>query len=393
MKACLKYLIAFLFLSYFDLLAQQPLIIDHTCTDLSKIPVSYIQTAKQNLRIGYGHTSHGSQLVTGLYALKTLGSDYQYSSSNYGLVAGVFLNDYWGNAGGAQDLGSDGSLAWRDATIQLLNLSNNDRNVIMWSWCGGVSWTNAAGIQAYLDAMNQLEINYPNVKFVYMTGHLDGTGVSGNLNQRNEQIRNYCRNNNKILFDFADIESYDPDALTNYMTLLANDGCFYDSDGSGSVDMNWATNWINNNPTNQLSQLASNCDECAHSEKLNCVQKGVAFWWLLARLAGWNGVVSDYNDESNYQPSEFSLLQNFPNPFNPITTITYSLPVNSKVLLTVYDVMGNELAVLVNEEKQAGKYSVDFYSSNLASGLYFYKISVTSGTGSFSQTRKMVLIK
>lgn len=389
MKACLKYLIAFLFLSYFDLLAQQPLIIDHTCTDLSKIPVLYIQTAKQNLRIGYGHTSHGSQLVTGLEALKSLGSDYHFTKSNYVSQPGIFLNDYWGNAAGVQDLGSDGNLAWRDATIQLLNLSNNDRNVVMWSWCGGVSWTNAAGIQAYLDAMNQLEINYPNVKFVYMTGHLDGTGVNGNLNQRNEQIRNYCRTNNKILFDFADIESYDPDLQTNYMILKANDGCFYDSDGNGSLDMNWATNWINGHSSNQLAQLASNCDECAHSEKLNCIQKGIAYWWMLARIAGWNGVVSDNNDQQNSLPKDFSLTQNFPNPFNPFTTISYALPVNSKVLLTVFDAIGNELSVLVNEEKSAGQHSVEFNASNLASGLYFYRIQA----GNFNQTRKMILLK
>lgn len=389
MKACLKYLIAFLFLSYFDLLAQQPLIIDHTCTDLGKIPVSYIQTAKQNLRIGYGHTSHGSQLVTGLEALESLGSDFYFTKTNYVSQPGVFLNDYWGDAAGVQDLGSDGSLAWRDATIQLLNLSNNDRNVVMWSWCGGVSWTNAAGIQAYLDAMNQLEINYPNVKFVYMTGHLDGTGVNGNLNQRNEQIRNYCRTNNKILFDFADIESYDPDLQTNYMILKANDGCFYDSDGNGSLDMNWATNWINGHSSNQLAQLASNCDECAHSEKLNCIQKGIAYWWMLARIAGWNGVVSDNNDQQNSLPKDFSLTQNFPNPFNPFTTISYALPVNSEVLLTVYDALGNELSVLVNEEKSAGQHSVEFNASNLASGLYFYRIQA----GNFNQTRKMILLK
>ena len=94
----------------------------------------------------------------------------------------------------------------------------------MWSWCGQVDGTEAE-INTYLTLMNQLEQDFPNVKFVYMTGHLIGTGASGNVNQRNEQIRNYARNHNKILFDFADIESYDPDRLTNYMELYANDNC------------------------------------------------------------------------------------------------------------------------------------------------------------------------
>ena len=63
-----------------------------------------------------------------------------------------------------------------------------------------------------------LETDYPKITFVYMTAHLDGSGADGNTNQRNEQIRAYCRANNKVLFDFADIESYDPDGTRNYMT-------------------------------------------------------------------------------------------------------------------------------------------------------------------------------
>jgi len=59
--------------------------------------------------------------------------------------------------------------------------------------------------------MNDLERDFPDVHFVYMTGHLDGSGLTGNLHLRNEQIRNYCRENKKILYDFADIECYNPD--------------------------------------------------------------------------------------------------------------------------------------------------------------------------------------
>lgn len=83
-------------------------------------------------------------------------------------------------------------LTWRDAATTMLNMSENDRNVVMWSWCGGASDNDEGGINAYLNAMNQLEIEYPDVKFIYMTGHLDGSGTSGNLHQRNEQIRKYC---------------------------------------------------------------------------------------------------------------------------------------------------------------------------------------------------------
>jgi hypothetical protein len=81
--------------------------------------------------------------------------------------------------------------------------------------------------------MSSLENEFENVTFVYMTGHLDGTGENGNLTQRNNQIREFCKNNNKILFDFADIESYDPD------------GNYYNDDYDGG---NWALEWQNNNP-------------------------------------------------------------------------------------------------------------------------------------------------
>lgn len=261
-----------------SLYAQEGLIIDHSCCDLSQVPETWINQAKSLFRIGYGHTSHGSQIITGMETFRgNQGSLYYYTYSGWGLSPGLFMNDYWGNAGGADDLGHTGDLAWRDATITMLAMPSNDRNLVMWSWCGGCSDNTVQGINAYLNAMNQLEQSYPDITFIYMTGHLDGTGESGNLHQRNEQIRAYCRANNKILFDFADIESYDPDG--NYFhDLNADDGCYYDGG-------NWATEWC---AAHLGSVLCSYCD-CAHSQSLNCNVKGCAFWWMMARLAGWPG--------------------------------------------------------------------------------------------------------
>jgi hypothetical protein len=147
----------------------------------------------------------------------------------------------------------------------------------MWSWCGQVSTAKESHINTYLSLMNKLESEYPDVKFVYMTGHLDGTGVSGNLNIRNEQIRKYSRENNKILFDFADIESYDPDAHC-YLDKGADDGCNY----NGGLN-NWAVDWQNSH------RKGTDWYECgsAHTEPLNANQKAYAAWWLWARLAGW----------------------------------------------------------------------------------------------------------
>lgn len=94
--------------------------------------------------------------------------------------------------------------------------------------------------------------------------------------------------------------------------------------------------------------------------------------------------------ESNIdQPVKFALSQNYPNPFNPSTVISYQLPVSSDVTLKVYDVLGNEVASLVNEEKPEGNYEIDFDAKNLSSGIFLYTLQA----GNFSNTKKMIFLK
>jgi hypothetical protein len=88
-------------------------------------------------------------------------------------------------------------------------------------------------------------------------------------------------------------------------------------------------------------------------------------------------------------PLDYVLYQNYPNPFNPSTTIQYSIPKKSSVTLKVYDILGNEVTSLVNEEKHRGVYSVTFNARGLASGVYFYRITA----GEFRKTKKMILMK
>jgi len=258
-------------LSYILILASiayGQLVADHTSTDLGSISLSAVEAAKAQFRIWYGHTSHGSQITSGM---SVLAADdpvhFNYNSTGSGGALS------YQETGG--DLGHNGDLTWEVATRAQLNRPDNDRNVVVWSWCGGVSDNTVSGINTYLNAMNQLELDYPHVLFIYMTGHLDGTGESGNLNLRNNQIRQYCQANGKILFDFADIESFDPDG-SYFLDLDADDGCNYWVSGS---QYNWADEWCAANP-GQCSSVS-----CAHSRSLNCDRKGVAFWWLLAQLA------------------------------------------------------------------------------------------------------------
>ena len=112
------------------------------------------------------------------------------------------------------------------------------------------------------------------------------------------------------------------------------------------------------------------------------------------------------NDKSNELPTEFNLSQNYPNPFNPTTKIKYSIPLTRSplqggargwlVALKVYDVLGREVATLVNETKQPGNYEVEFNTKNLSTGIYFYKLKATpigGQAGEFIQTKKIILLK
>jgi len=244
-----------------------PIIIDHRDIDLSKVPESYITSAKSTFKIAYGHTSHGSQITTGMDMLKSSSGLYNFDSDG---GTGVL---YYNESLLSGDLGSD----WEAQTRALLNRAGNDINMVMWSWCGQLSSMSVEEVNAYLSAMDQLEKDFPNVTFVYITGHLDGTGTVGTLNRNNETIRTFAKTYSKVLFDFADIESYDP-AGNYFLDLGANDNNDY-SDG------NWAQNWCAINPGSALCAINS----CAHSQSLNCNLKGRAFWWMMARLAGWGG--------------------------------------------------------------------------------------------------------
>ena len=107
------------------------------------------------------------------------------------------------------------------------------------------------------------------------------------------------------------------------------------------------------------------------------------------------GIVTDIKEYKEIEiPTQLRLEQNYPNPFNPVTTIKYSIELKvksekSKVKIYVYDVIGNEVAVLVDEQKSAGEYQVQFNGTNLSSGIYYYQLVV----GDFVQTNKMILLK
>jgi hypothetical protein len=333
------------------------IVADHAVVEaFDRIPSPILESAKTGFTMFYGHTSHGSQIVTGMAMVRDEDPAYDYNNGT-----GTFQFQEYGD-----DLGHNGDTSWVTPTEDALS-ANPDINLVMWSWCGGCSDNTEEGISIYLDAMNRLEQDYPDVIFVYMTGHLDGTGPSGNLYQRNNQIRSYCEANGKLLFDFADIESYDPD------------GVWYpdETDACG-----WCSDWC-------AAHDCPTCSNCAHSHCFNCYQKGKAFWWMLCALAA--GMDAGVDEPAT---TGLRLNQNRPNPFGPETSFSYSLSSPGRVKLAVYDLSGRLVTELVDADRPAGTFQAtwnraDDRGGNVAAGVYFARLTC----GDATESRKLVVIK
>ena len=358
----------------------QGLIINHNCTQIAQIPESAITSAKQKLHIAYGHTSHGSQITDGMTGLVAFMNGLGYTNNLYawnngGTSGALDLHDYamGGDVGYYPDWVNNtrSYLGTPDPVTGRGTGTNADVNVIIWSWCGQVTSKYASGTltSEYLAPMTQLEADYPGIKFIYMTGHLDHSADANNK-AANQAIRDYCNASNKILYDFADIESYNPDKT---YFQYSNDDCSYYT-STGTLLGNWATEW---QTAHTVNVHWYNCSS-AHSQPLNANQKAYGAWWLWARLGGWNGSPTGISDCRQ----DAEKITVYPNP----SSGRFNLQTEdiSTFTVEVFNIAGTRILTSTHSPLST---SGELDLSGYPEGLYLLKI----GSGERTSYRKIIL--
>ena len=244
--------------------------VNHNNVALADIPTEWIDSVIVNLKLHYAHTSHGSQLTTGLNRIEA-------AESRYSVAIGSSFLPTEANAfcifdGQESETYITPELYWQtsegmDYTRAVFD-NNPDINLSMWSWCCQMDSYSADEVDAYLDSISTLEQEFPDVIFIYMTGNAQGTGADGyNRYQRNQEIRQFCSDNDKILFDFADLDAW-----------------YYDANAQ---EWDQATYDYSGTPV-PVEHPHFHGNEAGHTTYESCEQKGNAVWWLMAVLSGWD---------------------------------------------------------------------------------------------------------
>jgi hypothetical protein len=294
-------------------------VIDHSCADLSAVPTAWIEAVKA-LDSHYAHTSHGSQLTWGATFIEQSNPLYDISVGvGYlpttpgawcvfdGQIGQSYVTPdlYWETPGGM------------NMTRAVLN-ANPSIDTSMWCWCTQCDSYSQAQVQAYLTAMAQLESEYPDVTFVYFTGNAQGTGSAGyNRWLRNDQIRDFCVAGDRMLFDFEDLDSWWYNPATSQ--------------------------WEHHTYTWQGNQVPSEHphyygDQYGHTTAESCTQKGEAWWWMMAVIAGWGGMGTG---GGSAETAVLGLA--LPNPSAGSIEAGVTMQSPGEVSLSVYDMAGREV--------------------------------------------------
>jgi len=273
-KILILFSVLFLFLVSVDFASAEAIVIDHDSVNLIAIPDSAINEIKEQAKIYYAYTSHGSQLTIGLQSMEDIDFKYNISigptlSNESGTLnildnGGVAASGYWQSESGKQ------------ATQNILS-QNSGINIAMWSWCFELNSYSHEQVQNYLDSIAGFEDTNPDVTFIYMTGNAQASGAEGyNRYLRNNQIRDWVKNNpnkNRVLFDFAELDSWQIGLSTGQWEQATEQ--FWN--GSEYVEI-------------PIEHPSFQGDIIAHTTYESCEQKGSAMWSMLAEIFGRENV-------------------------------------------------------------------------------------------------------
>ncbi len=292
-----KFIYILIVLSFFsNSVFGQGVIIDHTCTDLGKVPDAWLNAVKSNIKLHYARRSHGGQLIVGIERMADLSLPeydprlkFTRTEKKLPQASNLCIMD-----GQLHELYVISDLYWRKGGDKYTRATLDAYpaiNVSMFTWCTELGHYSEPYLRnAYLHTIEQLEKDYPQVTFIYCTGNAQRTGEEGYVRYlRNEQIRKFCRENNKVLYDFGDLDAW---YNGEHETYLYN-----------GVQV----------PSEHPHYHGS---ETMHTTFESCVVKGKALWWMLARIAGWTPSECDYNSDGTADRDDLigkqrDVLQNY----------------------------------------------------------------------------------
>lgn len=299
-RAVLLSLLAIAFPNSTQLALAESIIVDHTCTDVEHIPPDWVNAVKEMVLHHTGQ-SHGRQVPFGLANLENQSPEFEQVQSEGGIPIGPGLkitrgqlSQYgtWLTSVGTDRYweGQDG-LDYTRRTLDSHAMNDETVNASLHTWCWHLRTWSESDVDNYLSSMEILEAEYPSVTFIYMTDTCDSDGDSGyNRWLRNEQIRLFCRDHDKVLFDFADLEAWSADG---------QDRNTYFHSASGLEIPYWHDDWRSAPFYND-----------GHINEAACIHKAKAMWWLLARIAGWSGCVHDIDQDGDHDGSDLAAVAN-----------------------------------------------------------------------------------
>ncbi|GAB6283000.1 MAG: hypothetical protein STSR0008_17540 [Ignavibacterium sp.] len=290
-------------------------------------------------------------------------------------------------------------------------IASSDSYIYVGGYFDNIAGQTRNGIASFDKTNGNLSDWNLNLLSTYSTGSVNT--ISLDYTNKKVFIGGYFSSvNNNLRFNIAGVTNPDDPLPVELTTFLANvltngvelkwqtatevNNYGFEVLRSAQNDENWVSlGFVNGNGNSNSPKDYSFVDEDIKNQvngkyyyRLKQIDTDGSYEYSETIEINWTNGITDVTDENNL-PKEYSLSQNYPNPFNPTTTLSFAISQQSFVSLKVYDVLGKEVATLVNEEKPAGTYKVTFDAGKLSSGVYFYKLQ----TGNFVETKKMILLR